>query len=119
FWMSLNPPEELTIPLSTRWDHLQYLKDKEVLQLRGRSEQEQKNLQLRIEIDQGLRASPEIQLEKMPSLSPSQLEKYLKCPFSFAAQKVFKLQDHPGLDLDEDPRRKGTFAHALFEALTF
>ncbi|RYZ62564.1 MAG: PD-(D/E)XK nuclease family protein, partial [Proteobacteria bacterium] len=45
-------------------------------------------------------------------------ERYLKCPFIFTAQKIFKLQDHPGIDLDEDPRRKGTFAHALFETLT-
>lgn len=118
FWMSLSPSEELTEPKATRWDHLLHATEREVLKLRGRSTLEVELLTSRIEIDQGRKPLPTINLDTVPSLSASQIEKYLKCPFTFAAQKVFRLQDHPELDLDEDPRSKGTFAHALFETLS-
>ncbi len=118
FWMSLNPSEELTVPPPTRWDCLLGVAEDEVLKLRGRNKTEEELLSSRIEIDQGRRPLPNLKLEATPSLSASQIEKYLKCPFTFAAQKVFRLQDHPELDLDEDPRSKGTFAHALFEVLS-
>ena len=117
-WMSLHAPENITVPTATRWDHLQLLTEQEMLKLRERSDAEAADMQNRIEMDAGKRPLPEVHLTQVPSLSASQIERYLKCPFIFAAQKIFKLQDHPGLDLDEDPRRKGTFAHALFESLT-
>jgi ATP-dependent helicase/nuclease subunit B len=119
FWMGLHPSEEISLPADTRWDQLQGASEHHVLRLRGRSESEETRLRERIEIDLGMKLLPTLTLATTPSLSASQLEKYLKCPFIFAAQKIFKLQDHPGLDLDEDPRSKGTFAHALFEVLTF
>jgi len=119
FWMSLKPCEELSLPGDTRWDALQHEKDPEILELRGRSPEEQKKLLERLEMDQGKRPLPPLQLSQVPSLSASQVERYLRCPFVFAAQKIFKLQDHPDLDLDEDARSRGTLAHALFERLTF
>jgi RecB family exonuclease len=119
FWLSLKPTEELATPGSPRWDALQWSPDDVVLNLRGRSEQEKRKLQERLLMDKGMLPQRALNLEKTPSLSASQLERYLQCPFVFAAQKVFRLQDHPELDLDEDPRRKGTFAHALFETLTY
>lgn len=51
-------------------------------------------------------------------LSATQIEKYLDCPFVFAAQKLLHLKDEPALDLDMDAMAKGQFQHALFEALT-
>lgn len=119
FWMSLKPREELTVPGGTRWDALQCVKDAEILEIRGRGHKEQTLLLGRLQMDRGEQALPTLQLKQVPGLSASQIEKYLECPFIFAAQKVFKLQDHPDLDLDEDARSKGTLAHALFEKLTY
>jgi RecB family exonuclease len=119
FWMSLNPSEELTLPGNTRWDALQRVEDLSILALRGRSSSEQDLFLGRLEIDQGMKPVPNLELKQMPSLSASQIERYLQCPFVFASQKIFKLQDHPDLDLDEDARSKGTLAHALFEKLTY
>jgi RecB family exonuclease len=119
FWMSLKPSDELTVPGKTRWDALQYVTDRSALGLRGRSAAEQELFLGRLEMDQGMRPVPQLDLKQMPGLSASQIERYLECPFVFASQKIFKLQDHPDLDLDEDARSKGTLAHALFEKLTY
>lgn len=119
FWMSLKPSEELALPGATRWDALQRVEDVAILQLRGRSELEQTKLLDRLQMDQGLKPVPNLELKQVPGLSASQIERYLECPFVFASQKIFKLQDHPDLNLDEDARSKGTLAHALFERLTF
>lgn len=119
FWMSLKPSEELTLPGATRWDALQNAEDLHILELRGRELAEQTRLLERIEMDRGLKPVPKLALPQVPGLSASQIERYLKCPFIFAAQKIFKLQDRPDLDLDEDLRSRGTLAHALFEKLTY
>ncbi len=50
-------------------------------------------------------------------LSATQIEKYLDCPFIFAAEKVFNLSNDPALDLDLDHRMRGLLLHALFEKL--
>lgn len=119
FWLSLAPSEELAEPGRTRWDSLHLTSDASLLSLRGRAPNEQESFQQRLQMDRGILPFTPLKLEKTPNLSASQLERYLECPFVFAAQKVFRLQDHPELDLDEDPRSKGTFAHALFETLTY
>lgn len=119
FWMSLKPSEELSLPGDTRLDALQSVADAQVLALRGRGEREQELLLQRLEADQGMKPITDLHLAQVPGLSASQIERYLQCPFVFAAQKIFKLQDHPDLDLDEDARSKGTLAHALFEKLTY
>jgi ATP-dependent helicase/nuclease subunit B len=119
FWMGLSPSEELSEPGQTRWDSLQGTTDEVILSLRERGPEEQERLLNRLLLDRGMLPLPAVNLESTPNLSASQLERYLQCPFIFASQKVFRLQDHPEIDLDEDPRRKGTFAHALFETLTY
>ncbi|MEZ0391756.1 MAG: PD-(D/E)XK nuclease family protein [Pseudobdellovibrionaceae bacterium] len=58
-----------------------------------------------------------ILLNKPLSLSPSSIETYRKCPFAFASQKLFRLQDLPIMDLDVDRRTRGQLAHALLEKL--
>jgi ATP-dependent helicase/nuclease subunit B len=119
FWMSLKPSEALALPGPTRWDALQAVEDQSILHMRGRNDQEQSRFLDRVQMDQGLKPLPALLLQQAPSLSASQIERYLECPFVFASQKIFRLQDHPELDLDEDARSKGTLAHALFEKLTF
>ncbi len=119
FWMSLKPSDDLTMPGDTRWDALQCVEDASILEMRGRSSTEQSQFLSRIEMDRGMKPVPALKLKQVPSLSASQIERYLRCPFIFAAQKIFKLQDHPDLDLDEDARSKGTLAHALFEKLSY
>jgi len=119
FWMSLKPSEAIALPGNTRWDSLQRVEDAKILDLRGRTANEKEMFQMRLQIDQGTKPVPSLDLKQAPSLSASQIERYLQCPFVFASQKIFKLQDHPDLDLDEDARSKGTLAHALFEKLTF
>ncbi|HEY8270037.1 MAG TPA: PD-(D/E)XK nuclease family protein, partial [Pseudobdellovibrionaceae bacterium] len=119
FWMSLKPCDEVRLPGKTRWDALQGVPHKNILDLRGRSSTEQESFLARLEMDQGLTPVPPLELQQVPGLSASQIERYLQCPFVFTAQKIFKLQDHPELDLDEDARSKGTLVHALFEKLTY
>lgn len=119
FWMSLKPDEAIAMPGTTRWDALQAVEDRQILELRGRVNSEQELFIKRLQMDRGLEAMPNLLLKQAPSLSASQIERYLQCPFVFASQKIFKLQDHPDLDLDEDARSKGTLAHALFEKLTY
>lgn len=58
-----------------------------------------------------------IRLKKAISLSPSSIETYRKCPFTFASQKIFKLQDLPVMDFDVDRRTRGSLSHSLLEVL--
>ncbi len=58
-----------------------------------------------------------IQLNKAISLSPSSIEAYRKCPFTFATQKIFRLNDLPVMDLDVDRRTRGLVSHELLEKL--
>ncbi|MFN7454656.1 MAG: PD-(D/E)XK nuclease family protein, partial [Pseudobdellovibrionaceae bacterium] len=50
-------------------------------------------------------------------LSPSGIEDYLKCPFVFAARRVFRLGDEAVVDMELDPRSSGTLDHALLQEL--
>lgn len=54
---------------------------------------------------------------KIKSLSPSSLNDYIKCPFIFAAKKIFYLWDGPDRDMDIPPTEHGSIAHKLFELL--
>ncbi|MEK6553808.1 MAG: hypothetical protein AABZ31_01095 [Bdellovibrionota bacterium] len=46
-------------------------------------------------------------LSRKPSLSASQVERYLTCPFIFLAEKIFKLEDYEEVDFDIDRRSRG------------
>jgi RecB family exonuclease len=58
-----------------------------------------------------------VKISKSLSLSPSSIEAYRKCPFTFATQKIFRLVDLPVMDFDVDRRTRGLMAHALLEKL--
>jgi RecB family exonuclease len=87
--------EILSRPLRTRWDY--------VLQNEKFDFQDQEDQR--------------IKLNKNLSLSPSSIETYRNCPFTFAVQKIFRLQDLPVMDFDVDRRTRGLLAHALLEKL--
>ncbi len=62
-------------------------------------------------------ADGEIHLDRLPKLSPSQLENYLACPFKFAAEKIFQLSDRPEVDLDLDAATGGRMIHEILKRL--
>lgn len=116
FWMSLGTEHvELTVPKETRWDELQYSRHcGERPWIATRKESVEK----RIQQDIGKIEFDNIETNELPRISASSIEGFLSCPFSFAAQRYFKLKDLPDIDLDVDHRTRGQLAHALFEKLT-
>lgn len=52
------------------------------------------------------------------SLSPASLSSYVSCPFRFYAEKGLKLVDPAIVDLELDPRTRGSLQHRLLELLT-
>jgi ATP-dependent helicase/nuclease subunit B len=58
-----------------------------------------------------------VQLKAPISLSPSSIETYRKCPFIFAAQKIYRLVDLPVMDFDIDRRTRGLLAHAMLDQI--
>lgn len=116
FWMSeATDHETLKIPLETRLDQIQASEikgERELIKdLRG-------EIQGRIDIDLGKAETPALDLKALPSVSASAIESYLECPFIFSAQRYFRLEDLPDIDLDIDHRTRGQLAHSLFEYLT-
>jgi len=49
------------------------------------------------------------------SISVTNLEKYIKCPFSGNAKRLFQLSDEPYYDIDSNYRDDGSFHHLLVE----
>jgi RecB family exonuclease len=116
FWMSLVEHHEfLNVPLKTRWDELQNSENKAQ---RDWTQERREQIEARIGQDTGLKPAENITLKDLPRISPSMIENFLDCPFKFAAQRYFKLQDLPDIDLDVDHRTRGQLAHALFDKLT-
>lgn len=50
-------------------------------------------------------------------LSASGVEDYRRCPFVYAAKRVFGLSDYVEIDLDIDPMTRGSLLHRAFELL--
>ncbi|MGZ3769690.1 MAG: PD-(D/E)XK nuclease family protein, partial [Bdellovibrio sp.] len=116
FWMSLSKEHsEITLPKETRWDELHYSTQ---VGERPWIKNRKKEIEARIEQDTGKKEFDKIQVAELPRISASSVEGFLSCPFSFAAQRYFKLKDLPDIDLDVDHRTRGQLAHALFEKLT-
>ncbi len=109
--------EQICVPRQTRWDELQRASRKDLAVVRGWSEPHLQLLGDSIERDLGLAPLPHFAASRPLSVSPSGLEDYLKCPFIFAAKRLFKLSDLPNLDLDVDASTQGSLMHALFERL--
>lgn len=58
-----------------------------------------------------------IKYESKKVFSASALESYRECAFIYLSQRMFKLQDHPLMDLDIDARTSGILLHAIFEKI--
>lgn len=100
--------EKYIAPPPTRWDERQQAPLADV----GFGEIESYVMQ-----DLGVQNFPDFIPVADLRFSPSQIEKYLKCPFIFGAEKLFKLSDLPDVDLDIDAMTGGRILHALLDKL--
>jgi ATP-dependent helicase/DNAse subunit B len=62
-------------------------------------------------------AKENINIQHLPELkfSPTQLKKYVDCPFVFLSEKLFHLSDLPDIDLDVDAMTSGRILHAALQ----
>lgn len=100
--------EKYIVPPLTRWDERQHAPLPSV----GFAEIEKYVLQ-----DLGRLASTEFKPKTDLRFSPTQIQKYLQCPFIFGAEKLFNLSDLPDVDLDVDAMTSGRILHALLDKL--
>ncbi len=108
--------ETSKIPDATVWDQVQTLNWPLLGRFRGWSETRPQAFQEEWSLIHEKSGSPHFPPIRL-SLSASGLEDYLKCPFVFAAKRLFHLSDLPCLDLDVDAQTQGKLMHKLFEQL--
>lgn len=104
-------------PESTRWDEIQKLETEAIASINGRETSHTQILVDAVKVEKGLEPIPPTTLARRPSLSASQLEKYLKCPFIFLSEKAWGMSDYAEVDFDVDRMTKGRLEHALLENL--
>lgn len=109
--------EELSLPVLSRWDEIQRADLHSLAELRIWNSEHGENLEKSILQDLGEQEPTSFAGDLPWSLSASQIENYLQCPFKFAASKVFGLVDEPDVDLDLDHMSRGKVLHKLFEVL--
>ena len=108
FWLSLDSQagkHNLDVPDLCRLDEMQKAIDPA-------------KVPMRLSQDLGVTELPNISVEKTLTFSPSAISSYVKCPFIFAAGRVFNLADEAEIDIDVDPRSSGSLFHYIFEKLT-
>ncbi|MES2854998.1 MAG: PD-(D/E)XK nuclease family protein, partial [Bdellovibrionota bacterium] len=108
----------VTIPHSTRWDELQYASTQNLAKIRGWKSERTNAISKAILEDLNEKTIDAFGKAGMKTISPSKIEAYLECPFTYAAKHLFGLADVNELDLEVDPLRRGSFMHSLFERLT-
>ena len=106
-----------TAPRLARWDELQLGSLETIARERGWSVDRARLLEASIQQDLANQPLPDFGGGRALRLSASGVEDYLKCPFIFAAKRLFGLSDLPSLDLDVDALARGRLMHALFERL--
>ncbi len=104
---------ELCSPGSTRWDMISQQNPRTDLPW---EEFEMEECESGIQRDKGLLPTKPVPYTK-PTLSASSIDQYYKCPFKYFAAKGLNLQDDPLLDLDIDPRSKGSLLHKVCEII--
>ena len=109
---------ELTIPSANRWDELQRSDIQTIAKERGWSSAKAKRIEESLHEDLGESVIPTFAPESLKAITPSGVEDYLKCPFIFAAKRIFSLSDVAELELEVDPSRRGSLMHKVFEILT-
>lgn len=77
----------------------------------------QNSKSLRLQQDQGEKDYEPLLNPKTKFLSPSALEAFQKCPFTYFARQTLGLRTFPEIDLDLDRRSAGEALHYLFEVI--
>lgn len=106
--------EEVQPPMPCRWDEIQ---EAVTFDEKGDWVLEGESIKNSLSTERGENSLATFEKVKLRRLSASALEEYIKCPFKFAASRLFGLSDLPTLDLDVDHMTKGSLMHALFESL--
>lgn len=109
--------EHCLVPDPTRWDQLQSLKTEALVRELPQTKKEQDLCLAHLEVEWGTKELPTWLPSNHFSLSVSQIEAYLECPFKVAATRLLKLSDTPNIDLDVDSLGRGNLLHQLFELL--
>lgn len=111
-------------PEHTLWDKQQQKQNvKDILSKRNISESRIQLIEQSIAEDKGLQSiktfftKDQNELGQIKKLSASSLDRYAKCPFIFASEKLFNLWSGPEKDVDIDFAKKGVFMHELFEKI--
>jgi ATP-dependent helicase/nuclease subunit B len=125
-WLKRVKTENLMLtPNQTRMDSVQsVLADKEnkesleqIANMRNWGAEKQNAITIALNEDLGVVSLRPLSIEKTESLSPTSIEKYIECPFVYAAEKIYGLLDKPELDLDPEARVKGQLLHLMLERL--
>ncbi len=107
-----------SVPRPTRWDELQLAGIARIGAERAWSSVQLANFEKTWSRESGAATPEPFAVGGIRQVSPSGIEDYLKCPFTFAAKRVFVLSDVAELDIDVDPSRRGSLMHKVFESLT-
>lgn len=117
FWLkgalSKNQHRNVSSPRSNRWDEIAHFSS--FGELDHLIESQQKILN-HIRFDRGELKRPPVPFT-YKRLSASAIEEFTKCPFRFFASRILKLNQDPTLDLDMDPRSRGSLMHGALERL--
>lgn len=109
--------EELSLPSPTRWDELQKCSLSQIATIREWPLEQSERVEEAILQDLGAKEFTKLTMPDHVSVSASQIENYIECPFKFAASKLFSLTDEALVDLDIDAMSKGRLLHKLLEIL--
>ncbi len=116
FWLKgamENDETELCSPGQTRWDKVAQQNPR--LDLNW-SQEEILQCETLVQRDRGEAPTLPVKYENL-RVSASSFDNYFKCPFKFFAARGLKLQEDPVLDLDIDPRSKGSLLHKICEVV--
>lgn len=103
-------------PQACRWDEIQRAPLGEIAAVRGWDPGRRSTIESALVQDAGRMPLTGVRVDRV-RLSASSVEQFQKCPFIFAAQRVFKLSDEPCLDLDLDRMSRGRLMHRIFAML--
>ena len=120
FWLEKGP-EKPSPPALCRWDRLQQNLQPLTLQaMRGTDEAYGNQLLNALAMERGQKPFEPFgqNPKKSFSLSVSRLNAYEKCPFIFAAEKLFRLRETRPWDMTLDYLTSGQLLHAFLEVLS-
>ncbi|RME14989.1 MAG: PD-(D/E)XK nuclease family protein [Bdellovibrio sp.] len=122
FWVqghSLRASEEenFYLPPDTLWDQVQKLKIDDLITYRKWEGDRGLLLKEGFLQDIGEKSLEKFGQKEIWKLSASSMDTFWSCPFKFAAEKVFGLEDYDIIDVDLSYRDKGSLLHAILEEI--